>query len=71
MRPPERTFGLYAAFGLVVELPVELVELLAEAEKLANVPWPGVGAVAALVLNCSRVFDPSAGGLYEIRQLYE
>ena len=33
-RPPERIFGLYAAFGLVVEL----VELPDAAEKLANVP---------------------------------
>jgi len=42
-RPPERTFGLYAAFGVVVGLvvgaPVGVpVELSAVAERLANVP---------------------------------
>ena len=31
--------------------PVESLE----AERLANVPGPGIGAVAALALNCSRV----------------
>lgn len=37
-RPPERTFGLCAAFLLVVELVVELAVELLEAEKFANVP---------------------------------
>jgi hypothetical protein len=35
-RPPERIFGLCAAFEPFVELPVD--ELEAAAEKLANVP---------------------------------
>jgi len=61
-RPPERTLGLCASFFLFVELPVELLE----AEKLANVPGLEIAAVAALALNCSSVFDPSAGGLMTI-----
>lgn len=70
-RPPDKTFGLCAspvlfglAVGLVVEVVVELLLAALEAEKLAKVPYPGIGAVAAFALNWSRVFDPSAGGLY-------
>jgi len=73
-RPPERILGLCAfwlyALFFWVELFVELLEA-AVAEKFAKVPGPGIGADAALALNCSRVFDPSAGGLHENRQGYE